>query len=110
MESDAIMSIRRLNDALRCRGEGGWILITRGVAALGPAAVAVVLKSVAAFDDFTSENDPHGEHDCAVLVVDGVRIIWKIHYNDNDLDGDSPDPADAAATTRILNVMLADEY
>ena len=110
MESDTAVAIRRLNDALRCRGEGGRVVITQGVAALGSAAVAAVLGSVAAFDDFTDDNDPYGEHDCAVLTVGAARIIWKIDYYDTDLTGHSPDPTDAAVTTRVLTVMLAEEY
>ena len=77
--------IRELNDQLRCKGIGGRVVITRGIQALGRTAVREVLTAVARFDDFTEDNDPWGEHDCAVLTVDGRRIIFKIDYYDRDL-------------------------
>src|SRR6478672_2053870 len=61
--------IRQLNDQLRRKGTGGRIVITRGIEALGPDSVREVLTAVARFDDFTEDNDPWGEHDCAVLTV-----------------------------------------
>src|SRR3954449_5050748 len=64
--------IRELNDQLRCKAIGGRIVITRGIEALGSAGAAQVLAAVAGFDDFTEDNDPWGEHDCAVLTVEGV--------------------------------------
>src|SRR3954469_13496119 len=90
--------IRELNDQLRCKGLGGRIVITRGIEALGPEGVGEVLTAVARFDDFTEDNDPWGEHDCAVLTVDGRRIIFKIDYFDRDLRWHSPDASDPAVT------------
>src|SRR3954464_12250141 len=83
--------IRELNDQLRCKAIGGRIVITRGIEALGSAGAARVLAAVAWFDDFTEDNDPWGEHDCAVLTVDARRIIFKIDYYDRDLRWHSPD-------------------
>ena len=102
--------IRALNDALRCHGQGGLFLVTDGIAALGPDHVRAVLRAVAAFDRFTPENDPWGEHDCASLAVEGVEIIWKIDYYDRQRQFHSPDPADPKLTLRVLTVMLASEY
>ena len=67
--------IRELNDQLRCKAIGGRIVITRGIEALGDEGVAKVLAAVARFDSFTEDNDPWGEHDCAVLNEDGRRIM-----------------------------------
>lgn len=102
--------IRELNDELRRNGIGGCIVITRGLEALGANAVAEVLTAVARFDDFTEDNDPWGEHDCAVLTVNGRRIIFKVDYFDRDLLWHSPDASDPAVTRRVLTVMLAEEY
>tara|TARA_Y100000815_G_C12948051_1_gene351839 strand:- start:59 stop:265 length:207 start_codon:yes stop_codon:yes gene_type:complete len=68
------------------------------------------MKAVAEFNDFTSDNDPYGEHDFGTLTVGGRRINWKIDYYDNDLKYGSPDPADPSVTTRVLTIMLASEY
>ena len=102
--------IRELNDQLRCKALGGRIVITRGIQALGPDGVRQVLAAVANFDDFTEDNDPWGEHDCAILTVDGRRVIFKIDYFDCDLAFHSPDASDPAVTERVLTVMLAEEY
>jgi hypothetical protein len=102
--------IRELNDQLRCKGIGGRIVITRGIEALGADEVVKVLAAVAKFDDFTEDNDPWGEHDCAVLTVDGRRIIFKHDYYDRDLRWHSPDASDPAVTERVLTIMLSEEY
>jgi len=99
-----------LNDELRRFGRGGRILITPGIQALGVSAVARVLTAVAAFDAFTGDNDPYGEHDCAILAVEGIEVLFKIDCYDRDLVYHSPDPADPAVTQRIMVVMLASEY
>ena len=102
--------IRELNDQLRRQAIGGRIVITRGVEALGADGVRQVLSAVARFDDFTEDNDPWSEHDCAILTVDGRRIIFKHDYYDRDLAYHSPDASDPAVTERVLTVMLAEEY
>jgi hypothetical protein len=63
--------ISALNDELRRFGRGGQIIVTSGIQALGTEGVARVLAAVAGFDAFTGDNDPYGEHDCAILTVDG---------------------------------------
>ena len=37
--------------------------MTAGVAALGPEAVARIVKTIAVYDDFCHANDPYEEHD-----------------------------------------------
>jgi hypothetical protein len=54
--------IRALNDELRQHLTSGMAVITVGVAALGPAAVDRIVKTIAVFDDFCHANDPHEEH------------------------------------------------
>src|SRR6202035_4187384 len=102
--------IRELNDQLRCKANGGRIVITRGIQALGADGVRQVLTAVARFDDFSEDNDPWGEHDCAILTVDGRRVMFKHDYYDRDLACHSPDASDPAVTERVLTVMLAEEY
>ena len=103
-------AIRWLNDELRKRHRGGQIFITRGLLALGDAAVQRVIDAIVAFDAFTPDNDPYEEHDCAVLIVDGIKVFWKIDYYDLSGEFGSEDPADPAKTKRVLTLMLASEY
>ena len=54
---------------------------------------------------------PYGEHDCAVLAVDGIEVLFKIEYYDRDLVYHSPDASDPTVTRRrVMVVMLASEY
>jgi hypothetical protein len=101
--------IRELNDACRA-GDGGQVFVTDGVRANGPKFVTEVCQAVAAFDDFTPENDPYGQHDFGALTVSGERLFWKIDYYDLALEGHSPDPMNPAVTRRVLTIMLASEY
>ena len=102
--------IRALNDELRRFGRGGRIMVTPRIQSLGLRAVARVLAAVAAFDAFTDDNDPYGEHDCAILTVDGLRVMFKIDYYDRGLTYHSPDPSDPTVTERVMTVMFASEY
>lgn len=102
--------IRELNDALRIHRLGGSFVITEGIAALGPSAVNRLIKAVTEFDHFNEDNDPYGHGDCAVMTVEGIKIIWKIDYYDLSRRYHSPDAADPKVTSRILTIMRADEY
>lgn len=103
-------AIRGLNDRLRTTGRGGIVQMTDGVAALGPDAVFAIFEAVAAYSAFTADNDPWGEHDCAVQSAGEHQVIWKIDYLDRSRRLHSPDPADPRVTVRVLTVMLASEY
>jgi hypothetical protein len=102
--------IRQLNDQLRCKAAGGRIMVTSGIQALGTAGVCQVLAAVANFTNFTEDNDPCGEHDCAILTVNKRRVMFKIDYYDLELRCHSPDASDPAVTQRVMTVMLAEEY
>jgi hypothetical protein len=102
--------IALLNDALRRTFTGGKVVMTRGVAALPEAELARVLERVRTFDEFTKDNDPHGEHDFGNFEVGGVTYFFKVDYYAPDMEGGSEDPADPQMTTRVLTIMRADEY
>ena len=102
--------IAALNDALRKHGTGGRVMMTAGIQALGQAAVNEILAKIRTFNAFTNDNDPYGEHDCALLTVNGNRIMYKIDYFDRDLQYASSDPADALKTCRVMTILLAEEY
>ena len=50
--------IRALNDELRRNLPSGHAVMTAGVAALGPEAVARIVKTIAVYDDFCHAKDP----------------------------------------------------
>jgi len=102
--------IRALNDALRRDGRGGRIMITAGLEALGSEKLAHVLAVVAAFSKFSEDNDPYGEHDCAILAVDDIQVLFKIDYYDRSLTAHSSDPSDPSITERVMTVMVAEKY
>jgi hypothetical protein len=102
--------IRALNDALRCSGKGGMIVVTNGIAQLTPDTGHAIYKAVAEFTAFNTDNDPYGEGDCASLEVMGQRVIFKIDYYDRQRQAHSPDAANPAVTCRVLTIVLADEY
>lgn len=101
---------RALNDRLRRTGIGGRTMITQGVDALPLPMLASVLSMVRDYNDFKPGDDPYGEHDFGTVEADGVIMFWKIDYYDINLHHGSPDPADPAVTTRVLTIMLAEEY
>lgn len=105
-----IERIRALNDELRTSGSGGKTYLTRGMWAKGSSFVTKACAAVRAFDAFTANNDPWGEHDCAFLDVDGERVMFKIDYYDLNGEELSPDPAEERVTKRVLTIMLAEEY
>ena len=103
-------TIALLNDSLQRTFTGGKVVMTQGVAALAEDELAHVLEGVRAFDEFTKDNDPHGEHDFGSFVVGAVTYFFKVDYYAPDMEGGSEDPADPAKTTRVLTIMRADEY
>lgn len=102
--------ISDLNDSFRTTGIGGRIVMTRGVAALPTSIQTKVLETVRDFTAFTEDNDPYGEHDCAFFDVNGERLMFKIDYYDKNLEMGSDDPSDPSVTTRVLTILLANEY
>jgi hypothetical protein len=102
--------IRALNDAFRRTFVGGAVMITQGVEAMPLDQRRSLLQKIRSFDAFSEDNDPHHEHDFGSVDEAGVRCFWKIDYYDRKTDFGSPDPADPAVTTRVLTIMLAEEY
>jgi hypothetical protein len=78
VQSDRTARIAALNDVLRQSRAGGRVLVTRGIEALGPERMAEIMAAVARFDAFTPDNDPHNEHDCAILEAAGEQIMFKV--------------------------------
>jgi Protein of unknown function (DUF3768) len=102
--------ILALNDDFRRTFVGGMVMITAGVEAMPADQRRSLLAKIRAFDAFTDDNDPHGEHDFGSIDEGGLRCFWKIDCYDRNIEFGSPDPADPAVTTRVLTIMRADEY
>ena len=100
--------IRALNDQVRQSFTGCRVVITQGVQALDN--LPDLLDQVRRFDAFTPDNDPYGEHDFSSFRHVGETIFWKFDYYDVDMTMHSPDASDPTVTTRVLTIMLADEY
>jgi len=110
MPSEDPSRIQELNDAFRRSFIGGVVVVTAGIEALPTDQRGLILARVRAFDQFNEDNDPHGEHDFGLIEDDDLRCFWKIDYYDREMEMISPDPTDPSVTTRVLTVMLADEY
>ena len=102
--------IAALNDRARQRLDHCRWILTQGVLSCDPITVAELLIAVEDFDNFTADNDPYAEHDFGVIKLPGDTFFWKFDYYDLDLQMHSPDPTDTNVTTRVLTIMLADEY
>jgi hypothetical protein len=108
--ADRVASIRTLNDEFRKTLHGGRLHITRSLLIRTEGKVGELILAIAAFDDFTADNDPYKEHDFGSLTWKGDVILWKIDCYDLDMSMASPDPADPTVTRRVLTVMLAEDY
>jgi hypothetical protein len=102
--------IAQLNDTFRTTFVGGRLVMTAGIANLPDATKVNILTDVRSFSDFNADNDPEGEHDFGAFETDGHKCFWKIDYYDLSLQGGSPDPGNASVTTRVLTIMLREEY
>ena len=102
--------IRALNDAFRTTGEGGRIVMTRGVQAQGADTVREILQLVRDYNRFTPDDDPYSEHDFGSFAHLGQEYFWKIDYYSSTMQRGSADPANPQITKRVLTIMLAQEY
>ena len=102
--------IALLNDAFRKTLSGGKVLLTPGVHELPDMVKAAAIQKVATFEDFSEDNDPYGEHDFGKFELCSRKFFWKIEYYDRAMEHGSEDPSDPEQTTRVMIVMLAEEY
>ena len=103
-------TIRALNDKFRQTLQGGTVLVTAGIVALGSERQAEIIAAVRAFDAFGPDNDPWAEHDFGSIEVAGERAFFKLDYYDLTRAMHSDDPADPSKTERVMTIMLASEY
>ena len=110
MLKDKTIRIRDLNDAFRKSFSGGRVMCTAGVINLPEAVRGAVNEAVRNFDEFSADNDPHGEHDFGSVEVEGQRFFWKIDYYDLTMEFGSEDPSDPNQTTRVMTILMAHEF
>ena len=77
---------------------------------MGLFAVQAALAAKVRAHEFSDDDDPHGERDFGVFEHQGQKLFWKIDYYDLELAWGSPDPANPDVTTRVLTILLAEEY
>lgn len=124
---EQIATIAALNDlARRTMGVTCRTVVTQGIAALDANEQIRIFKLIESFEDFTPDNDPRGEHDAGFLYRDvtsqwhtrwtedetrpALSVMWKIDYYDRELEFGSAEPWNPDATTRVLTILLANEY
>jgi Protein of unknown function (DUF3768) len=102
--------IAGLNDHFRRTFEGGEVIMTATVDALPDGMRARAVTAMVTFDTFTKDNDPYGEHDFGSFEVSGRKFFWKIDYYNASCLCAAEDPANPEKTTRVLTLMLAEDY
>ncbi|MEQ1706452.1 MAG: DUF3768 domain-containing protein [Rickettsiales bacterium] len=103
--------IAELNDLCRkAMGVAGRLMQTEGINALPSLVQSAIREKVEKFNNFTPDNDPHGEHDFGSINHEGLKIFWKIDYYALNMEQGSENPADPKQTVRVLTIMLANEY
>lgn len=124
---ERIWATRKLNEEARsnpgiaCRAN-----IAIGIQSLSEDDRTGAMAQIIAFTNFTGENDPHGEQDFgAVYKLESGEwtqerpnedrdilqtVFWKIDYYDHALEFGSEAPWDATKTTRVMTIMLSNEY
>ena len=108
--SETDQRIRDLNDAFRRAFSGGKILITPGVQGLATDIASRVLQAIQSFDGFCEDNDPYGTHEFGGVEVEGQKVWFKIDAYDQNLEYGSSDPSDPSITTRVMTILLPEEY
>lgn len=108
-------TVAELNDAFRSTFKGGQIMMTSGVQALSRVTRGRIVYAILTFDFASAPagNDPYLERDFGHVEPDGIKVFWKIDYYDSSdpsMETGSEDPADPSKTTRVLTIMLAEEY
>lgn len=102
--------IAELNDLLRDTFITGKVFFTEGIQQLPEGVREELITRVREFSTFNEDNDPYGEHDFGAITINGQKFFWKIDYYDKAMKYGSEDPADPKQTTRVLTIMLAEEY
>lgn len=113
--------IREQNDQFRkelpnIKSIQGRVLLTQGIQNFTdtdaePAKhLPELFELLRAYDAFSEDNDPHGEHDFGAFDFQEQKCFWKIDYYALDMQHGAEDPSDIKQCMRVLTIMLASEY
>lgn len=112
---DRIETIARLNDRARLGLDPtARIVITRNCLATfcDPETIEVVMvqaQLLAGFRRATFSPDSP-ERDFAAITFRDCKVWLKIDYYDGALEFGSEDPANASVTTRVVTILLPEDY
>lgn len=115
-EVKRVIQIQQLNDRLRktLPRTKDMIVIMGDLSEEESAVQNAAYQAVRAFDGFTEDNDPYGEHDSGTVSVKigdrEEKIMFKIDYYDLDLRFHSPDAANPDVTRRVMSIFFARDY
>ncbi len=94
----------------------GRIVFAGGLAQEDRSKQIAAAQAATLDNNFTSENDPHGEHDFGAVTVPGsssfkeFKIFWKIdYYSSSEMEDGADDPS-ALQAYRVLSIFYPDDY
>jgi hypothetical protein len=90
--------------------EDGRVVMTAAVKVLPVELRAAAIVAMQAHTVFAKDDDPYEEHDWASFELGGQRFVWTIDCYDETRTYRSRDPCDELVTTRVLTLMLAQDY
>ena len=113
-DPDRIATRRAANDAFRVTLNGGSVVLTAGVIALGAdnqARIIAAVRRCTAFDD-DDPLDTHDIGDVTVTLVEPGIACWPelIFFRVIDIGAAAAPTASSNPTTRQLILMLASEW
>ena len=112
---DRTEAIARLNDRARLGLDpGARVVFTRNCLAAfcdleTVETVLVQARLLAAFRRCSFSPDSP-ERDFAEIEFRGKRVWLKVDYYDEAVEYGSPDPANASITTRVITIVLPEDY
>jgi len=110
MLAEQTLRIRMLNDHLRRTGTGGRVLITASLQAMGPVAVADILREIASYNGFSPDGEPQCKRDFGAVTYQGQKVFFKIEYYAADKSGRLQNIADPKLTKRVMTVFTSADY
>ena len=100
--------IAKKNDLLRTTFITGRVILTLMVRESSDREK--IITAVREFNAFNKDNDPHGEHDCGVVKVNGSDYIFKIDYYNSDYTMGVDPYEEPESVRRVLTIMHSSEY